>query len=177
MTLSFTACMDLGSSGEESNSQTDESASSQTDSSSNGFRDNVKEYKDNVNSFKEEVKKEIDGIKEEFDSSPLGKVKQGVEDIKEIVSDVNEIKDAIKGEKITVPIKSKKCKGENYQKIKEKFEDAGFTNITEKGNEKLKVGLLHDVGDVESVSINGDEKFDEGDKYYADAKIVITYYS
>ncbi len=164
MTLSVTACMDSGS-------------SSESDSSSNGFQENVKELKDNVNSLKEEVKKEVDSIKEEFDSSPLGRVKQGIDDVKEIVSDVKEIKDAIKGEKITVPIKAKKCKGENYEKIKEKFKDAGFTNITEKGNGKLKVGLLHDVGDVESVSINGDEKFNEGDKYYANVKIVITYYS
>lgn len=167
MTLSFTACMDSDS----------DNTSSETESSSNSLRDNVNEVKENYNSLKEDIKDGGDSIKDDLNSSPLRKVKEGIDDIKEIVSDAKEIKDALKGEKIATPIKAKKCKGENYEKVEEEFEDAGFTEIKTKGNGKLKVGLLHGEGDVESVTINGNDSFDKGDKYPADAKVVITYYS
>ena len=170
ITLSFTACMDTG----------NDNTSSSSDSSSKTFRDNVnkvkKELKEGVDSIKENAKEVVDSIKEDFNSSPLGKVKEGVDDVKEIVSDVKEIKDAIKDEART-PLKASKCKGENYEKIQKEFENAGFKNVSAKGNGKLKVGLLHDEGDVESVSINGKEKFDKGDNFSEDAEIIITYYS
>ena len=154
MVFSYTACGDTGNDSSETDSKTNQSSSSIADSSSDESENKLQKFKENVDS-----------------------VKEIVNGAKEIVSDAKEIKDALQGDKITVPIKSKKCKGENYEKIVEEFEDAGFTDVKAKGNGKLKVGLLHDEGDVESVSINGDDSFDKGDKYASDAKIVITYYS
>ena len=155
---------------EESNTETN--TTTETTTTNNGLqeiRDGIKEVKDGVNSIKEEVKKE-------FDESPLGQVKEGIDNVKEIVSDVKEIKDTIKGN-VRTPLKSKKCKGENYQNIEDKFEEAGFTNIKLKKDADLKVGILNKDGEVESVTINGDKKFDEGDAYPSNAEVIITYHT
>lgn len=176
MTLSFAACGDMGNGNDNT-----------TDSSSERLQDNLNEIKENYNSMKsdikgaldsikEDVKDAVDDIKDDLDSSPLGKIKENVDNVKELVSDAKEIKDAIKGEART-PLKASKCDGENYEKIKKEFELAGFTNITAKGNGKLKIGLLHKEGDVETVSINGKNNFGKGDNFPVDAEIIITYYS
>lgn len=41
----------------------------------------------------------------------------------------------------------------------------------------LLQGGLTDDGEVKSVSINGDKKFDSDDKYRLDAEVFITYYT
>ena len=144
MAMSFTACMDSGSSND---------SSSEVDSSSKGV--NLKDIKEGVDS-----------------------VKEIVSGAKEIVSDAKEIKSMMTDDtKAKTPLKAKKCEGENYEKIKKEFESAGFTNITANGNGKLKIGLLHSEGDIETISINGDKKFGKGDKFPKDAEITITYYS
>lgn len=169
MVFSFTACGDTGNSSSDSDSKPNESLSSMKDSSSNESSETIKDTS--------EGEKVVDSKIDKNDSSPLEKVKQGVNDVKEIVSDVKEIKDSLNSGKIATPMKAKKCKGENYEKIKESFENAGFTDITVKGNGELKVGLLHKEGEVEYISINGDDSFGKGDKFPEDAKVVISYYS
>ena len=155
LAMTISACVLIGCA-EESNTETN--TTTETTTANNGLQeigDGIKEVKDGVNSIKEEVKKE-------FDESPLGKVK--------------EIKDTIKGN-VRTPLKSKKCKGENYQNIEDKFEEAGFTNIKLKKDADLKVGILNKDGEVESVTINGDKKFDEGDAYPSNAEVIITYHT
>lgn len=153
--LSFAACGDMGNGNDSTSSETDSSSQAQVT----------------------ETTTTADKSDSEEALSKLKKVKEAVGDAKEIVSDVKEIKDSLNSGKIAAPMKAKKCKGENYEKIKEAFSNAGFKDFTIKSNGKLKVGILHDEGDVEYISINGDESFGKGDKFPEDAKVVISYYS
>ena len=41
----------------------------------------------------------------------------------------------------------------------------------------IVTGWLTDDGEVKSVSINGDKKFDSDDKYRLDAEVFITYHT
>lgn len=154
MTLSFAACGDMGNGNDNTSSETESSSQAQTTETTTADKSDSEEA-----------------------LSKLKKVKEAVGDAKEIVSDVKEIKDSLNSGKIAAPMKAKKCKGENYEKIKEAFSNAGFKDFTIKSNGKLKVGILHDEGDVEYISINGDESFGKGDKFPEDAKVVISYYS
>ena len=74
-----------------------------------------------------------------------------------------------------VPTSASDCMFENYKDIEKQFKKAGFTNI--------KTKILYDIywgwteeGEVDSVTINGDDDFIRGDIYDKDSKIVITYH-
>ena len=75
------------------------------------------------------------------------------------------------------PLSRKDVSGRNYQDVVTMFENAGFTNIQTEGKGDLKTGLLHDEGDVDEVSINGDVKYNQDAWYPLDAKIVVRYHS
>ncbi len=79
--------------------------------------------------------------------------------------------------KYAVPMSSKEAKGSNYQDVVKRFEEAGFELITIEVEYDIITGWLTDDGEVESVTVNGDKKFSEGDEYRADAEIVITYHT
>ena len=76
----------------------------------------------------------------------------------------------------TVPISAKQAKGEQYQDIVEQFENAGFGNIVVSVDYDLITGWINGVGEVESVSINGDTTFEQGSTFAVDAKIEIVYH-
>ena len=66
-------------------------------------------------------------------------------------------------------------KYDNYKDVEEELKNAGFTNI--------KTAILYDIvwgwtseGEVDSVSINGNDDFSKGDVFKKDAEIVITYH-
>ena len=66
-------------------------------------------------------------------------------------------------------------KYENYKEVETELKNAGFTNI--------KTAILYDIvwgwtseGEVDSVSINGNDDFSKGDVFKKDAEIVITYH-
>ena len=71
----------------------------------------------------------------------------------------------------------KEAKGMNYTDVVEAFEDAGFINITVNIEYDIITGWLTDDGEVGSVTINGDKKFDSYDKYRLDAEVIITYHT
>ena len=75
------------------------------------------------------------------------------------------------------PLTSKEAKGMNYLDVIDKFEKAGFVNVTTDVKYDIVTGWLTDDGEVKSVSINGDKKFDSDDEYRLDAKVVITYHT
>ena len=77
---------------------------------------------------------------------------------------------------LTVPLSPKDAKGMNYEVVTKSFNDAGFENVTYEVKYDLITGWLTDAGEVESVSINGDEKFSTDNTYRADAEVVITYH-
>lgn len=74
-------------------------------------------------------------------------------------------------------LSSKDAKGMNYEEVIDAFEDAGFTNIKTEIEYDIVTGWLTEDGEVKSVTINGDKKFDSNDKYRLDAEIIITYHT
>lgn len=73
--------------------------------------------------------------------------------------------------------KNIKVKGMNYLDVIDGFEKAGFVNVTTDVKYDIVIGWLTDDGEVKSVSINGDKKFDSDDEYRLDAEVVITYHT
>lgn len=75
------------------------------------------------------------------------------------------------------PLTSKETKGMNYLDVMDKFENAGFVNVTTVLEYDIVTGWLTDDGEVKSVTINGEKKFDSYDEYRLDAEVVITYHT
>lgn len=75
------------------------------------------------------------------------------------------------------PISAKEAKGMNYMDVVEAFEDVGFINIIVNIEYDIITGWLTDDGEVGSVTISGDKKFDSYDKYRLDAEVIITYHA
>lgn len=72
---------------------------------------------------------------------------------------------------------AKEYKSENYEDVVDGLQTLGFVNIEVEGMEDLVTGWLTKEGAVDSVSINGDKDFSEGDYFSKDAKIKIYYHS
>ena len=75
------------------------------------------------------------------------------------------------------PLTSKEAKGMNYLDVIDEFENAGFVNVTTVVEYDIVTGWLTDDGEVKSVTINGEKKFDSYDEYRLDAEVVITYHT
>lgn len=69
------------------------------------------------------------------------------------------------------------CKGKNYNSAVALFQSAGFSNVKAVALGDLSFFAAKKNGQVESVSINGNEDFDEGDIFQRNANIIITYHS
>ena len=78
---------------------------------------------------------------------------------------------------ISTPISSKDAKGESYADVVAQFEEAGFANIKTEILYDLITGWITDDGEVKSVSIDGNMKFEMDAKYRPDVEIVITYHT
>jgi nitrogen fixation-related uncharacterized protein len=66
--------------------------------------------------------------------------------------------------------------GRPYTDVMEELSACGFTDIVAIKKRDLVKGWLTKAGSVESVSINGNKSFSEGQRYRADAKVVIEYH-
>lgn len=75
-----------------------------------------------------------------------------------------------------VPLSSKEAKRMNYADVVRKFEEAGFINISTNIQYDIITGWITDDGEVESVTING-EQFESNEKFRPDANIIITYHT
>ena len=68
-------------------------------------------------------------------------------------------------------------KGRDYQSVVEDFEERGFTNISLVALDDLITGWLTKDGEVENVSVDGDENY-SADKWYSnDVEVIITYHT
>ena len=67
--------------------------------------------------------------------------------------------------------------GRNYEDVLEDFQEKGFTNITLEPLEDLITGWLTKDGEVESVSIDGDENYAADTWYPNDVAVIITYHT
>jgi hypothetical protein len=68
-------------------------------------------------------------------------------------------------------------KGEDYQKVIDNFEKKGFKNIRTEKLEDLILGWFTKDGEVESVSVDGNEDYSPDVWYPNDVEVVITYHT
>lgn len=77
---------------------------------------------------------------------------------------------------VKVPLSAKEAKKMKYDEVVSEFTQAGFTNITVNVVYDIITGWLSEEGDIESITVNGDKKFSEGDSCRIDSEVVITYH-
>lgn len=75
------------------------------------------------------------------------------------------------------PSVSSSQKGRNYQEVISDFEKEGFTNIKTEVLDDLITGWLKKDGEVESVSVDGDEEYLAGRWFPNDVEVVIKYHT
>ncbi len=69
------------------------------------------------------------------------------------------------------------CSGKNYNSVTMIFKSAGFTNVNPLPLGDLGMFNQRKNGQVETITINGNEEFEEGDVFPKTANILITYHS
>ena len=79
--------------------------------------------------------------------------------------------------KINIPISSKRIDDMNYVEVMEKFQKAGFINVSVEPVHDLKLGVIHFDGEVDDVYVNGEKKFSEKDKCRPDVTVIIKYHT
>lgn len=75
------------------------------------------------------------------------------------------------------PSASKAQKGRNYQEAVDDFTSNGFTNVKTEKLEDLISGWLTKDGEVETVSVDGDENYSADSWYPNSVEVVITYHT
>ena len=69
------------------------------------------------------------------------------------------------------------CSGKNYNSVAMIFRSAGFTNVNSLPLGDLGLFNQRKNGQVETITINGNEEFEEGDVFPKNSNILITYHS
>jgi len=75
------------------------------------------------------------------------------------------------------PLSSSDCEGMLYDEVTAQFNSAGFYNIEYEVIDDLIFGWLTKDGEVEQVTIDGDEIFSEDEEYSEDAVVLISYHT
>jgi predicted RNA-binding protein Jag len=78
---------------------------------------------------------------------------------------------------ISAPIASTELTSQNYKTVVQQFEDAGFINIKTTKIEDLITGWLIEDGEIEKVTIDGKEDFEDGDFFSNDVRVDIAYHT
>jgi len=81
-----------------------------------------------------------------------------------------------KGEAKT-PSDANTQEGRDYHDVKKDFKKAGFKNIKLKKHKDLVTGWVTKDGEVESISVDGDDDFSSGTWYPSNTKVIITYHT
>ena len=68
-------------------------------------------------------------------------------------------------------------KGQNYEEVVTSLEEQGFTNVSTKPIEDLITGWITKDGEIEKVSINGDEDFSSYHWYPANSEVIVEYHT
>lgn len=76
-----------------------------------------------------------------------------------------------------MPESAADLKGDDYQDVKARLQDAGFTSIETTAMPDLIVGWLTKDGEVEEVSVNGETGYGAGSEFPKDATVVIRYHT
>ncbi len=78
--------------------------------------------------------------------------------------------------KIAIPVGSSPEEAD-YQSVQKQLEDAGFENISTQKIEDLTFGIFTKDGEIEKVTVNGNESFSKGDLFEKDVSITIHYHT
>lgn len=95
---------------------------------------------------------------------------RGVADNKEQIEETAESEFAV------VSHNAESCIGMNYYTLKSELQNAGFKNITINKIEDLKATEPDRLGTVESISIGGNMKFEEGQEFDKEEEVIINYH-
>lgn len=79
--------------------------------------------------------------------------------------------------KVKSPYASSEVNGLDYQKVTDKFDEAGFDSIEYTKLDIDSVNELTKAGQVENVTIKGKNRFDKDDSFRSNAEVTITYYT
>lgn len=94
-----------------------------------------------------------------------------------LLASCSENKDNSQSTNIKLPISSKNINKKNYKIVVNQLKDAGFTDVKTDKIEDLVTGWLKKDGEIESVTINGDTDFIEGQEFPNNAKITVIYHT
>lgn len=90
--------------------------------------------------------------------------------------DYSETKEHQQNNDIKISASSNDLKKESVENAVKILDSLGFRDIETVNMEDLKIGLFAKEGDIESISIDGDSSFAEGDWFPADAVVVVSYH-
>ncbi|HEY5587628.1 MAG TPA: hypothetical protein VIK86_01580 [Candidatus Paceibacterota bacterium] len=94
-----------------------------------------------------------------------------------IISERNADKNAETNGLISIPFGSLDLEDENYEKVVTQLEDAGFINIETLKIKDLSLGIITKDGEVESMTIDGEKDFSNGDRFDKNVKINVSYHT
>lgn len=77
---------------------------------------------------------------------------------------------------IAIPVSSQPEDGD-YQSILKQLEDAGFENVSTQKIEDLTFGIFTKDGEIEKITVKGDDSFSKGDLFDKDTPITIHYHT
>lgn len=78
---------------------------------------------------------------------------------------------------VFIPVSSKAAKKMSFNELEELIREAGFVNINFQVEYDLITGWITEDGLIKSVTINGEDDFEENSEYRPDVEIVITYHT
>ncbi|WP_170241317.1 hypothetical protein [Streptococcus suis] len=78
--------------------------------------------------------------------------------------------------KIAIPVGSSPEEAD-YQSVQKQLEDAGFENVSTQKIEDLTFGIFTKDGEIEKITVNGNESFSKGDLFEKDVSITIHYHT
>ena len=78
--------------------------------------------------------------------------------------------------RVKVTMSSSDFKKLDYQEAEKKLRDLGFTDISCMPRYDLQIGLFHHSGEIDSISINGSESFEEGKVFSKTAPVNIIFH-
>lgn len=83
----------------------------------------------------------------------------------------------IRAGRIKIKHNSSELKGKDYNYVENMMKSAGFTNISLQPMGDLTFGIIKKSGQVDNISINGDDNFGSDSWFYPDSSIIISYHS
>ena len=78
---------------------------------------------------------------------------------------------------ISSPASSNEIKKQNYHEVQAQFKEAGFVNISVEPIYDVVLGWFVSDGEIESITVNGEDEFYKGEEFRPDDAVVIKYHT